>query len=276
VSLHLTRQYLGGETLGIFGAGHLGRAVADGLLRLGLPRNQIAICHRGTQATHSQLSADGLDDLIVETAQLVSRSRIVLYLVRPQHHDAIERYRVRSDSLFVSFLAGIPLKRIPVDVVDDNRIRVMTSAPDTLRRRHGLAAIYATHAAASKPILEILESLGLRIVVLTQEADIHAFTALGPCLPIALTYWSSLGNTIDELEILESARRHALPDCDAILQWALSTQSLSFSNEERNQYLTQAVTPGGVTDAIISAMKNGMRLSQALERGIERSREMAR
>ena len=276
MSLNLTRQYLDGQAIGIFGAGHLGSAVADGLLRLGLPRNQITLCHRGTQATRNQLSADGLEDLVVEAAELVSRSRIVLYLVRPQHHDAIEKYRVRADSLFVSFLAGIPLKRIPVDVSANNRVRVMTSAPDTLRRRHGLAALYATHAAASGPILEILESLGLRIVVLSQEADIHAFTALGPCLPIALTYWSSLGNTIDELEILEVARRHALPNRDAILQWALSTHSLSFSNDELSQYLTQAVTPGGVTDAIVSAINNGMSISQALDRGIERSRELAR
>lgn len=276
MSLNLTRQYLDGQVIGIFGAGHMGRAVADGLLRLGLPRKQIALCHLGTQATRYQLTTDGLDDLAVEAAQLVRCSRIVLYLVRPQHHDAIEKYRVRADSLFVSFLAGIQLNRIPVDISDDNRIRVMTSAPDTLRRRHGLAALYATRAAASGPILEILESLGLRIVVLSLEADIHAFTALGPCLPIALRYWSSLGNSIDEFEILEVARRHALPNRDAILQWALSTHSLSCSKDELSQYLTQAVTPGGVTDAIVSAINNGMGLSQALDRGIERSRELAR
>jgi pyrroline-5-carboxylate reductase len=275
VSLNLTREYLDGQVIGIFGAGNLGRAVADGLLRLGLPRHQIALCHRGTQVTRNQLSADGLDDLVIEAAELVSRSRIVLYLVRPQHHDAIEKYRVRADSLFVSFLAGIPLKRFPVDVSDDKRIRIMTSAPDTLRRRHGLAALFAPHAAASEPMMEILESLGLRIVVLSHEADIHAFTALGPCLPIALMYWTSLGNTIDALEILELARRHALPDCDAILQWALSTHSLSLSNDERNLYLTQAVTPGGVTAAIVSAINNGMSISQALDRGIEWSRELA-
>ena len=275
MSLDLTRLYLDGQAIGIFGAGHLGRAVADGLLRLGLPRNQITLCHRGTQTTRNQLSAEGLDDLVFEAERVVSRSRIVLYLVRPQHYDAIEKYCVRADSLFVSFLAGIPLKRIPVGVADDNRIRVMTSAPDTLRRRNGLAALYATNPVASKPMREVLESLGLHIVLLSREADIHAFTALGPCLPIALRYWSSLGNTIDELEILETARRHALPDCDAILQWAQSTQSLSLSNDERSQYLMQAVTPGGVTDAIIGAINSGMSVSQALERGIERSRELA-
>jgi pyrroline-5-carboxylate reductase len=275
VSLDLTRKYLDGQAIGIFGAGHMGRAVVDGLLRLGLPRNQIALCHRGTQATRHQLTTDGFDDLVVEAAQLVRCSRIVLYLVRPQHNDAIEKYRVRADSLFVSFLAGVPLKRIPVDVSDNNRMRVMTSAPDTLRRRHGIAALYATDAAASGPILEILESLGLRTVVLSQEADIHAFTALGPCLPIALAYWSSLGNTIDELEIIEVARRHALSNRDAILQWALSTHCPSLSNHELSLYLAQAVTPGGVTAAIISAINDGMRISQALDRGIERSRELA-
>jgi pyrroline-5-carboxylate reductase len=276
VSLDLTRQYLDGQTVGIFGAGHLGRAIAKSLLGLGLPRNQIVLCHRGTQATRHQLSEDGLDALVVDPERLVSRSRILLYLVRPEHHDAIRKYRVRAHTLFVSFLAGIPLKCIRAGVAEDNRVRVMTSAPDTLRRRHGLAALYATHAAASKPIMEILESMGLHIVVLPQETDIHAFTALGPCLPIALTYWMSLGNTVDELEILETAHRHALPECNAILQWAFSAQPLSLSNDERDQYLTQAVTPGGVTEAIINAIKDGLRFSQALDRGIERSRELGR
>jgi pyrroline-5-carboxylate reductase len=135
VSLDLTRQYLDGQAIGIFGAGHLGRAMADGLLGLGLPRNQILLCHRGTQATRYQLSAEGLDDLVVEAEQLVSRSRILLYLVRPQHHGAIRKYRVQAHSLFVSFLAGTPLKRIRVGVADDNRIRVMTSSISRMRSR---------------------------------------------------------------------------------------------------------------------------------------------
>lgn len=275
MKLNQTRHYLAGRPIGLFGAGHMGRAVARGLLELGLPRSQILLCHRGTDGTHSQLTMDGLDDLVVEAAQLVSSSGIVLYLVRPQQRDAIENYRVPAESLFVSFLAGIPLSRIPVDVSDDNRIRVMTSAPDTLRRRHGLAALYAAHSAASAPIPEMLESLGLRMVTLSREDEFHSFTALGPCLPIALMYWRSLGNTVDELEILEVARRHALRDLDAILQWALSTDAPGFSKDELSRYLAEAVTPGGVTDAIICAMNRGMRVSQALDQGIERSRELA-
>jgi len=51
---------------------------------------------------------------------------------------------------------------------------------------------------------------------------------------------------------------------------------VSFSIEERSQYLTQAVTLGGVTDAIVRAINNGMSLSRALEQGIARSRELAR
>jgi pyrroline-5-carboxylate reductase len=148
----------------------------------------------------------------------------------------------------------------------------MTSAPDTLRKRNGIAALYPTDNLLTQ---EILGSLGLRVVPLRQESDIHAFTALGPCLPIVLTYCESIGYKIDDSELLETARKFDLPDYYPILQWAHGVRPRQLTGEEQRCYLVQATTPGGVTDAILSAMRTGMSLSAALERGIERSRELA-
>jgi pyrroline-5-carboxylate reductase len=148
----------------------------------------------------------------------------------------------------------------------------MTSAPDTLRQGKGIAALYPTDTPL---IQEVLESLGLRIVPLRQESDIHAFTALGPCLPIVLTYWEGLGYRIEDSELLKTAERFALPDYHAILQWAHVVRPKRLADEERNRYLAQAATPGGVTDAILTAIRKGMSLVTALGRGIECSRELA-
>jgi pyrroline-5-carboxylate reductase len=272
MSLELIQRFLGGSTIGLFGAGHLGRAIAEGLLEAGLPSHHLAICHRGSEKTHRELAASGLTGLVATTENVTRQSKILLYLVRPQDYLVIRDFDLREDSLFISFLAGVPLKNLPVRAAEVHSVRVMTSAPDTLRRRNGIAALYP----ADNPLTrEILESLGLRVVLLREESDIHAFTALGPCLPIALTCWEGLGNQINDSELLETARIYSMPDYQSILQWAHSVRPRLLSAEERKRYLVQATTPGGVTDAILSAMRNGMRLSAALEQGIERSQGFA-
>jgi pyrroline-5-carboxylate reductase len=272
VSFALINRFLGDSNIGLFGAGRLGRAIAQGLLEAGLPRRNLVICHRGSEETNRELLSAGLVDLVSSREQVVRRSRILLYLVRPQNYQAIRNFDLREDSLFISFLAGIHLDRLPINVPDSRRIRVMTSAPDTLRRRNGIAALYPADNLLTR---ETLEALGLRCVPLQQESDIHAFTALGPCLPIVLTYWESVGRDIDDRELLETAEEFGLPDYQPILRWVHSVRPRRLSPKEIDRYLAQAATPGGVTDAILLAMKDGLNLPAALERGIERSRELA-
>lgn len=272
MSFELISQFLADSTMGLFGAGHLGKAIAKGLLEAGFPRRNLAICYRGSEETDRELAIAGLADLVASREQVVRQSRILLYLVRPQSYQAIRDFDLRDDSLFISFLAGISLNNLPVHVPDARRVRVMTSAPDTLRQRNGIAALYPPDSPLTR---EMLDSLGLRVVPLEQESDIHAFTALGPCLPIVLTYWESASCNIDEQELLETAKKFGLPDYQPILQWAHSVRPRQLFPKEIDRYLDQAATPGGVTDAILSAMRVGMSLSAALQRGIERSQELA-
>ncbi len=268
----LISQFLGESAIGLFGAGHLGRTIAKGLLEAGLPRRSLIICHRGSEETSRELATAGLADLVASSEQVVDRSRILLYLVRPQNYQVIRNFDLRDDSLFISFLAGVYLNKLPVHIPDSRRVRAITSAPDTLRQRNGIAALYP----ADNPLTrEMLDSLGLSVVPLRQESDIHAFTALGPCLPIVLTYWESIGRTIDDQELLATAKKFDLPDYRPILQWAHNVRPRQLSSKEIGRYLAQAATPDGVTDAILSAMKAGMSLSAALQRGIERSQELA-
>jgi len=265
-------QFIGASTLGMFGAGHLGRAIACGLLDAGFPRHKLIVCHRGSADTHRQLVESGLSERVADCSEVICRSKIVMYVVRPQDYRSLADYTMREDSLLVSFLAGVSLERIPVLLDESQRVRIMTSAPDTLRRKNGIAAIYPAGNVVAQ---EILSALELRIFPLQHEADIHAFTALGPCLPIVLTYWEGLGHEVDETELLDTAARFELPEYSQVLEWARRVQPRNLSNEERDSYIAQATTPGGVTEAILGAMKAGQRLSVALVRGIHRSRELA-
>ena len=269
---NIISTFLDNHSLGIFGAGHLGRAVASGLLAAGFPRAQLAIGHRGSSATYQRLVADGLAECAVDCETLVREAKMLLYIVRPQDYRAIAEFPVREDALLLSLLAGVPLQHLPVSLADSQRVRVMPSAPDTFYQRNGIAALYpADHAI----VRELLTTLALRVFPLPCEESMHAFTAFGPCLPIALTYWEGLGKQVEENELLDSAAQYGLTDFSALLAWARTVQPQHASAEEGKRYVLQAATPGGVTEAILREIDNGQNLSLALERGIMRSRELS-
>lgn len=258
--------------IGLFGAGHLGRAIAEGLIGAGIRRENLSICHRDSAETIGELEALGLADLVKDSTALTYGSDVIFYLVRPQNYDAIKGYALQDDVIIVSFMAGVPLDRLPVNLPANRRVRVMTSAPDTIRRRNGIAALYP---ANNQLMRGILSSLGLRVVPLHDESGMHVFTSLGPCMPIALTFWESLGRATNDAELLEMAASHGMPDYAPILNWAKDARRTELTDTEKQRYFAQAATPGGVTEAILNAMKEGRSLSESLEKGMTRSRELA-
>jgi pyrroline-5-carboxylate reductase len=266
-------KFLGSSSIvGIFGAGHLGRTIAQGLLNAGLGRHQLAVCHRGSAETSELLRKEGLADVVVTPDELCLRSKILLYIVRPRDYLAIGNYTLRDDCLLLSFLGGVSLAQLPISLPDDQRIRIMPGAPDTMRKGKGIAGVYPSDNPYAK---EILAALELREVPLHQESDIHAFTGLGLCLPIALTCWDGLGHDFDESKYVETAQKYALPDPSGMVKWARAVQLRNLSVKQREHYLNQAATPGGVTEAVLRGIEQGEPITTALERGVQRSRELA-
>jgi hypothetical protein len=94
-------------------------------------------------------------------------------------------------------------------------------------------------------------------------------------LPIALTHWESLGYKTNGNEILELATSEGLLDFQPILEWAQEIQPRSQNKEQLSRYLSQAATPGGVTEAILNEIQRNMNLLDGLRMGIRRSRELA-
>ena len=258
--------------IGIFGAGALGRAIASRLVLGGIEADDLAICYRGSPTTLCELERTGLAHLVRTPASVINRSEILLYLVRPQHYMAIAEYCVPRDVLFVSFLAGVPLERMPVQVPEAQRVRVMTSAPDTLMHGKAIAAVYP---AVNPELHAMLELLGARVFLLRQQSDIHAFTALGPCLPMVLTLWEGMGREVEERQILNLAERFGLRGYLAILKWAREAQPRGLTGKELDLFIGQVTTPGGVTEAIIAAMRQHQSLGDSLCRGIDRSIELS-
>lgn len=272
IDMDFTNQFLGDSMVSIVGAGSMGRAIARGLLKAGFRRDRLAICTRGSEKSRQDLENDGLLELAADGNQALPLSKIALYLVRPQDYRAIGEYSLRRDCLLISFLAGVSIGSLPVEVPESLRARVMPSAPDTLEQKNGIAALYP----GENPVaLELLRSLHMKVFPLADEDAFHAFTAFGPVLPIALTHWESLGRTVDDAELLAAAAVHGLTDYATILAWARSVQPGRLAPEAHRRYLAQAATPGGVTQAALTAIDEGQELSRALEQGLRRCRELA-
>ena len=264
-------QFIGDQKIGIFGAGHLGREIGLGLLNAGLPRRNLVLCHRGSSNTECAIAEAGLADLIIPANLLASKSRIILYAVRPQDFRSIEPYTLLPDAILISMLAGVPLTRLPICPPTVQCIRVMPSSPETLRQGIGIAALYPS---SSVLVRELLTALKLHIIDLRRESDVHAFTALGPCLPIALTYWEALGKEVDPTDLSVMVSKFELPD-ECLISWARNAQPRNLSPEALSQYISHSATPGGVTEAILKAIDAGEPLALALERGVRRSQEFA-
>ena len=267
-----TLASLNGAALGAFGAGHLGRVVIQGLVDNGFPVSRLLVCHGGSPDTTRRLAEAGLSERVVGARELARHSRIILYLVRPQSLAAIEGLELMNDSLIVSFLAGTPLTRIPARAGQGGRVRVMTSAPDTIMKSRAIAGVYPPGNPA---VQELLDALNIEQFPLDKEGDMHAFTALGVCLPIVLAFWRAQGKGVDAATLMNCAQKHGLGRFEEILRWALRVEPRFEAQTEREAYIRKAATPGGVTEAMIQRIRAGGNVTQALESGILRSQELS-
>jgi pyrroline-5-carboxylate reductase len=267
-----TLACLDGASLGVLGVGHLGGALARGLLRAGFPAERLLLCHGGSAATAARLAEAGLSARVRDADELTRRSRIIMYCVRPQSFSAIGACELMEDALVLSFLAGIPLARLPLHPSRANRVRVMPSGPDTIEKGAAIAGIFPPRDAIAEELLGVLR---IELHFLPDEELMHAFTAAGVCLPIVLACWRAQGNRVDEQEVTRSAERNGLPEVPRILAWALRAEPRFATSAEQEAYLRAAATPGGVTEAMIDAIRAGASLTETLDAGVRRSRELS-
>ncbi|MDD1690678.1 MAG: NAD(P)-binding domain-containing protein [Methanoregula sp.] len=255
------------DTIGIIGAGHLGRSLAGTLISTGFPKDRLRLSHAGSPATLDAIREAGLEKNLATNEDLCRHSSVIFITVRPQSVALLDGLPFPRDALVVSCMAGIPRpvlkRRWGIDVV-----RMMTGGPDTIIRGRGIAGI----VPASERLNDILTGMGMQVRVLPDEEMMQVFTA-GVCFTAAILACRALGRNPDD-EIAEAVREYPL--LAGMYAWAQEAQPAALSDAGRDEYIAKMSTPGGITEAIVRSIRAGNSLSVAMQTGIDRGRAISR
>jgi Pyrroline-5-carboxylate reductase len=227
-----------------------------------LPREALLLSTRGGAESTARLHEAGLTDRLAPAEQTAASGRTIV-AVRPDSIGALAGLPFGKGESVLFCVAALPLAEAR-RIAGEGAARAMTSGPDTILEGAGLAAICPAHA----PCGDILDFLGLRVTGLDDESLMDAFTA-AVCMPAAVAL---LGDeSLADLEMLASD----LPELAQAFAWAPDVLPSFRSDEERLEYVNRMVTPGGVTERIVSSIRSGLGAHDAFYEGVARSREIA-
>jgi len=253
------------HSIGIIGAGHLGRSLAEALIAGGIPKDQIKLSYAGNPATQEAIRKAGFEQNLTDNKDICRRAAVIFITVPPQAFASLHRLPLPCDGVIVSCIAGIPRavlgKLFGVEV-----IRMMPSGPDTIRRQKGIAAIFP----GNDLLEDLLGKIGIQVHILPEEETMHVFTA-GVCLPAAILASKTAGNDPDE-EIADAVKKY--PMLSPIYAWAKDVLPESLSERGRETYIANMSTPGGITEEVVRKVKEGYSISVAVEAGIAKSRKI--
>lgn len=169
-----------GRTLGIVGAGVMGRTVLRGLLDAGLVARRQVWAGAKTAATCEEVARDlGIEAATDYDAFVVDAGVIVLCVKPKQVAGVVERLEgLRPDALVVSILAGVTTERIQALLEGDNPVvRAMTNTPCVVGQ--GMTAVCGGRTATPAHLASaqrMFAAVGRCVV--TDEAYFNAITAI--------------------------------------------------------------------------------------------------
>jgi pyrroline-5-carboxylate reductase len=245
-------------SIGILGAGRLGSALALALLARGYPRDRLRLAARGSVESMARLASAGLDDLVAPREE-VAGSDLVIVAVRPQSVAELGALGLGEGAAAAFCVAGLRLSEAR-RIAGPRAARMMTSGPDTILEGRGVAAV----CPGDSPFSALLERVGLSVARSDDESLVDAFTA-AVCMPAALALMGAAAE--GGLESLAGE----LPELAGVFRWAPSVLPSFASEEERAAYVDRMVTPGGVTERVVAAVRSGRSVRDAFYAGLRRA-----
>lgn len=261
-------NYLVNETIGIIGAGHLGITLAETLIKHGFPKENLKISFGGKLSTLDSLKKAGLAGNITDNKELCRKSTIIFIAIKPQSLAELKNLPFSSNSLVVSCMAGISIASLK-EALGIDVSRIMTSGPDTIKARKGIAAVYPKN----KILTDILSFIDLKAQELQNEEMMHFFTA-GVCLPAVILVANKRGLSFKLEEAIESIEKEYKGFNDMYL-WAKNVLPYFGSEEEQTKYIDNMCTKGGITEEIVTCLNSGRTVLYALRKGIAKSEEIS-
>ena len=250
--------------VGIIGAGHLGRALAQLLLRHGLASVQLMVSHNGSAATAGSLRSMGLLHRSRGNEEIARDANTIFLALPPRAAVDLGKLRPKANRT-LSCMAGVSMSRLHA-LLQCPVTRIMPSGPETIVHGCGVVATFPPDAY----VTALLAGLGMRVFELAREELLHWFT-VGVSLPAALL--AAPAGAAAEQAI--AAIGEDVPFFAELFAWARAVVPTSLCLSQRQQYIEAMCTAGGVTEAIVAGLRSGNTLLDSLILGCKRSQSLA-
>lgn len=251
--------------IGIVGCGNLGRAILQSMLNHGFKKENLLISCKGKKETYEEVARIGAKSCLVSNEKIFDEAQVVFAAVKPQDMLLLKRMNCSKDNLVISCAAGVPLKTLK-EIFSSNVCRIMTSGPETIIKNTGIAAIYPYNEI----VLSILKEMDFGVFQAKGDDEINIFTT-GVCLPAALIQVRSN----EQIAAAVKKIGDEYPLFLDVYTWAKANVPAFNTESDKAEYIAKMVTKGGITEAIMENLKAGKSLTDALRKGILRSREIS-
>lgn len=251
MNMHMDRPTLS-TTLAFIGGGNMASAIAGGLLRQGLPPEQLIVVEPDAASRERLHQQWGLQ-VLAQPGPALEKASLVVWAVKPQvfREAALPARPFISQALQLSVAAGIRCESIAQWLGTRRIVRCMPNTPALVGR--GMTGLFADDGASREDRLRAEQVIGTtgQSLWVAQETLLDAVTALSGSGPAYVFYF---------LEAMtEAGCQMGLPREQAY-QLAVGTfegaAALAASATEPPEVLRERVTSkGGTTHAAISAME---------------------
>lgn len=247
---------LNNKTIGIIGAGHMGMAILKGLLSSKkVTGKNIVVSNPRIERLHKLKKMYGIET-VTNNSELAKKADWIIIAVKPiQMHEVITEIKTQiQEKIIISVSAKITIEMMKkyADNHSQKIIRVMPNIPVTCRK--GIIGMYSSieiHANENQEIVKMLSLLG-QVIQLREEKEIDILTLLGGCGPAIIAYLLEI-LIIYGVSVGLSQRQSE----QAVMQTMKGTLTYLEQSNMTPEVLQQSVaTKGGITETILSALKN--------------------
>jgi len=276
------------KKIGFIGAGNMGEAMINGLIKSGLYRPAQVWASDVRGARLRQLQDMYKINTTQENTELFDRVDVLILAVKPQHMDEILAglastfpLSIKGVKLIISIAAGFPIKRIEGHLysrLDENSkgllpiVRVMPNTPALVLA--GISGMSGNRYVRDSDLGEARSILGaIGRVIEFEEKDLDAVTALSGSGPAYVFYF--IESLVEAGAGLGLRPSHALTLTLETIKG--SVKLLEETGEAAASLREKVVSRGGTTEAALRVLERHRvkgHLAEAIRAAAQRSKQM--